>query len=54
FAILEDMDAYRDEGMGNVIFGEPFLREVGINATRRFEGMITIYNGDNEVTYQMV
>ncbi|GJZ61990.1 hypothetical protein Tco_0618127 [Tanacetum coccineum] len=30
FAVLEDMDAYRDEGMGNVIFGEPFLREVGI------------------------
>ncbi|GJU13737.1 hypothetical protein Tco_1136133 [Tanacetum coccineum] len=24
FAVLEDMDAYRDEGMGDVIFGEPF------------------------------
>ncbi|GJY73788.1 hypothetical protein Tco_0478219 [Tanacetum coccineum] len=44
FAVLEDMDAYHDEGMGDVIFGKPFLREVGINA-RRFEGMITIYNG---------
>ncbi|GJR88759.1 mitochondrial proton/calcium exchanger protein-like protein isoform X1 [Tanacetum coccineum] len=32
FAVLEDMDAYRDERMGDVIFGEPFLREVGINA----------------------
>ncbi|GJT24965.1 putative reverse transcriptase domain-containing protein [Tanacetum coccineum] len=53
FAVLEDMDAYRDEGMGDVIFGEPFLREVGINA-RQFEGMITIYNGNEEVTYQMV
>ncbi|GJS05852.1 homeodomain-like protein [Tanacetum coccineum] len=53
FAILENMDAYRDEGMGDVIFGEPFLREVRIK-TRRFEGMITIYNGDDEVTYQMV
>ncbi|GJX05114.1 hypothetical protein Tco_0191030 [Tanacetum coccineum] len=51
--LLEDMDAYRDEGMGDVIFGEPFLREVGINA-KRFEGMITIYNGNEEVTYQMV
>ncbi|GJW87725.1 hypothetical protein Tco_0163065 [Tanacetum coccineum] len=51
--VLEDMDAYRDEGMGDVIFGEPFLREVGTNA-RRFEGMITIYNGNEEVTYQMV
>ncbi|GJZ06648.1 hypothetical protein Tco_0540441 [Tanacetum coccineum] len=53
FAVLEDMDAYHDEGMGDVIFGEPFLREVRIKA-RRFEGIITIYNGDDEVTYQMV
>ncbi|GKE93442.1 hypothetical protein Tco_1574537 [Tanacetum coccineum] len=53
FAVLEDMDAYSDEGMGDVIFGEPFLREVGIK-TKRFEGIITLYNGDNEVTYQMV
>ncbi|GJY89243.1 homeodomain-like protein, partial [Tanacetum coccineum] len=53
FAVLKDMDAYRDEGMGDVIFGEPFLREVGIK-TKRFEGMITIYNSDDEVTYQMV
>ncbi|GJZ54903.1 hypothetical protein Tco_0610096 [Tanacetum coccineum] len=28
--LLEDMDAYRDEGMGDIIVGEPFLREVGI------------------------
>ncbi|GKA52914.1 putative reverse transcriptase domain-containing protein [Tanacetum coccineum] len=53
FAVLENIDAYRDEGMGNVIFGELFLREVGIK-TRRFKGMITIYNGNDEVTYQMV
>ncbi|GJT65144.1 putative reverse transcriptase domain-containing protein [Tanacetum coccineum] len=52
FAVLEDMDAYRDEGMGDVIFGEPFLKEVRIKA-RWFEGMITIYNGNDEVTYQM-
>ncbi|GJR10026.1 hypothetical protein Tco_0792678 [Tanacetum coccineum] len=50
---LEDMDAYRNEGMGDVIFGEPFLREVGIK-TKRFEGIITLYNSDDEVTYQMV
>ncbi|GJU99629.1 mitochondrial proton/calcium exchanger protein-like protein isoform X1 [Tanacetum coccineum] len=50
--VLEDMDAYRDEGMGDVIFGEPFLREVRINA-RWFNGMITIYNGNEDVTYQM-
>ncbi|GJV81792.1 reverse transcriptase domain-containing protein [Tanacetum coccineum] len=53
FAVLENMDAYHDEVMGDVIFGEPFLREVGIK-TRRFEGMITIYNGNDEVTYQIV
>ncbi|GKE62293.1 hypothetical protein Tco_1512660 [Tanacetum coccineum] len=53
YPILENMDDYRDEGMGDVIFGEPFLREVRINA-KRFEGMITIYNGDDELTYQMV
>ncbi|GJV56443.1 hypothetical protein Tco_1457448 [Tanacetum coccineum] len=53
FAVLEDMDAYRDNEMGDVIFGEPFLREVRIK-TKRFEGIITLYNGDDEVTYQMV
>ncbi|GKE04670.1 homeodomain-like protein [Tanacetum coccineum] len=53
FVVLENMDDYRDEGICDVIFGEPFLREVG-NKTRRFEGMITIYNGNDEVTYQMV
>ncbi|GJU10231.1 hypothetical protein Tco_1132627 [Tanacetum coccineum] len=53
FVVLENMDDYRDEGIGDVIFGEPFLRDVGIK-TRRFEGMITIYNGNEEVTYQMV
>ncbi|GJV46696.1 hypothetical protein Tco_1431232 [Tanacetum coccineum] len=50
FVVLEDMDAYRDERMGDVIFGDPFLREVRINA-KRFEGVITIHNGDEEVTY---
>ncbi|GJU83812.1 hypothetical protein Tco_1291358 [Tanacetum coccineum] len=53
FAVLEDMDAYSNEGMGDVIFGKLFLRKVGIK-TKRFEGIITLYNGDDEVTYQMV
>ncbi|GJU52775.1 hypothetical protein Tco_1226489, partial [Tanacetum coccineum] len=53
YPILENMDDYRDEGMGDVIFGEPFFREVGINV-KRFEGIITMYNGNDEVTYQMV
>ncbi|GJW41741.1 hypothetical protein Tco_0067586, partial [Tanacetum coccineum] len=47
FVVLENMNAYRDEGMGDVIFGEPFLREVGIKV-RWFKGMITIYNGPRE------
>ncbi|GJY66467.1 hypothetical protein Tco_0468705 [Tanacetum coccineum] len=53
FAVLEDMDAYRDEGIGDNIVGEPFLREVGIK-TKHLDGIITLYNGDDEVTYQMV
>ncbi|GKA99297.1 hypothetical protein Tco_0827234 [Tanacetum coccineum] len=49
FAILEDMDANRDKGIGDVIFGEPFFREVGIKA-KRFEWIITLYKGDDEVS----
>ncbi|GJS25695.1 hypothetical protein Tco_0454327 [Tanacetum coccineum] len=44
---------YRDNEMSDVIFGEPFLRKVGIK-TKQFKGIITLYNGDDEVTYQMV
>ncbi|GKC38540.1 hypothetical protein Tco_1050924 [Tanacetum coccineum] len=53
FAVLENMDDYCDKRMGDVIFGEPISREVGIKINL-FEGMITIYNGDNEVAYKMV
>ncbi|GJU12835.1 hypothetical protein Tco_1135231 [Tanacetum coccineum] len=53
FAVLKNMDAYRDEGMGDVIVGKLFLREVGIKA-KRFEGIITLYKNDDEATYQMV
>nr|GEV59395.1 hypothetical protein [Tanacetum cinerariifolium] len=53
FVVLENMDEYRDEGMGDVIFGKQFLRDVGIK-TRRTGGMITIHNGNDYVTYQMV
>ncbi|GJY51228.1 hypothetical protein Tco_0442075 [Tanacetum coccineum] len=41
FAVIENMDAYRDEGMGDIILGEPFLREDGIK-TKWFKGIITI------------
>ncbi|GJX08762.1 homeodomain-like protein [Tanacetum coccineum] len=53
FAVLEDMDAYLDNEMSDVIFGEPFVRDAGIK-TKRFDSMITIYNGNDDVTYQMV
>ncbi|GJU20128.1 uncharacterized mitochondrial protein-like protein [Tanacetum coccineum] len=53
FIVLENMDACRDEGMGEIIVRKPFCREICIKA-RWFDGMITIYNGNNSVTYQMV
>ncbi|GKA94009.1 homeodomain-like protein [Tanacetum coccineum] len=52
FAIVENMDAYRDDGMGDVIVGRPFCNAACVKA-RRFDRMITIYKGDDSVTYQM-
>nr|GEY49787.1 hypothetical protein [Tanacetum cinerariifolium] len=47
--ILENMDAYRDQDLGEVIVGKSFYREIYVKA-KWFDGMITIYNGDfNEV-----
>ncbi|GJT82239.1 hypothetical protein Tco_1056581 [Tanacetum coccineum] len=53
FAVVENMDAYRDERMGEVIVGEPFWKASYMEA-RRFDGMITIFNGNDSITYQMV
>ncbi|GJX02951.1 hypothetical protein Tco_0188867 [Tanacetum coccineum] len=53
FAVLEDMDAYRDEGMGDVTLAKPYLRKLRIK-TKRSSGIISIYNVADEVTYQMV
>ncbi|GJS84706.1 hypothetical protein Tco_0751247 [Tanacetum coccineum] len=50
--IVENMDAYRDQGLGDVIVGKPSCREICVKA-RKFDGMITIYNGNDCVTYQM-
>ncbi|GKB49608.1 hypothetical protein Tco_0900361 [Tanacetum coccineum] len=50
--VVENMDAYRDQDMGEVIMGKPFYREICVKA-RRFDGMIAIYNGHDDVTYQM-
>ncbi|GKD22624.1 hypothetical protein Tco_1224327, partial [Tanacetum coccineum] len=53
FIVVEDMDPYLDEGMGEVVVGEPFC-EVSCVETRRFDGIITIHGEDESVTYQMV
>ncbi|GJR76456.1 hypothetical protein Tco_0088821 [Tanacetum coccineum] len=53
FTVVEDMDPYLDEGIRKVVVGEPFC-EVSYVETRRFDGIITIDNEDDNVTYQMV
>ncbi|GJY24409.1 hypothetical protein Tco_0398067 [Tanacetum coccineum] len=53
FTVVENIDAYRDERMGEVIVGEPFCKASYVEA-RRFDGMITIFNGNDSFTYQMV
>nr|GEZ00622.1 hypothetical protein [Tanacetum cinerariifolium] len=50
--VVENMDGYRDQDMGNVIFREPFCKASCVEA-RRFDGLITIHNGNDNVTYQM-
>nr|GEX07602.1 retrovirus-related Pol polyprotein from transposon TNT 1-94 [Tanacetum cinerariifolium] len=52
FAVVENIDSYRDEGMCDIIVGRPFCKDACIKA-RWFDGMITIYEGNNSVTYQM-
>ncbi|GKC86064.1 gag-pol polyprotein [Tanacetum coccineum] len=51
--LVEDMDPYLDEGMGEVVIGEPFCK-VSCVETKRFDGIITNQNKDDSVTYQMV
>ncbi|GJZ18964.1 hypothetical protein Tco_0555554 [Tanacetum coccineum] len=50
---VEDMDPYHDEGIGDVIVEEPFRKSSCVEA-KRFDGIITIRDGDDSVTYQMV
>ncbi|GJR08886.1 hypothetical protein Tco_0791538 [Tanacetum coccineum] len=52
FAVVESMDGYQDQDIGDVIFGEPFCEASCVEA-RRFYGLITIHNGNASVTYQM-
>ncbi|GJS93204.1 actin-related protein 5 isoform X1 [Tanacetum coccineum] len=51
FAVMENMYAYRDKEMGDVIVRKEFCKEIGVKA-KQFEGMITIYNGNDEVSAQ--
>ncbi|GKE19079.1 uncharacterized mitochondrial protein-like protein, partial [Tanacetum coccineum] len=50
FALVENMDAYRDDGIGDIIAGRPFCSHAYVK-TRRFDGMIS--KGNDSVTYQM-
>ncbi|GJW36609.1 hypothetical protein Tco_0059529 [Tanacetum coccineum] len=50
--IMENMDIYPNRERGDVIIGEPFCKVSCVDA-RRFDRLITIHNGDNNVTYQM-
>ncbi|GJX81796.1 hypothetical protein Tco_0331277 [Tanacetum coccineum] len=52
YPIMENIDAYRDKDMGDVIVTMPFYKVSCVEA-RRFDGLITIYDGNDNVTYQM-
>ncbi|GJX77506.1 hypothetical protein Tco_0324317 [Tanacetum coccineum] len=53
FTVVEDMDPYLDEGIGDVIVGEPFFKASCVEGIM-FDGIITISDGDDGVTYQLV
>ncbi|GKC81085.1 hypothetical protein Tco_1136802 [Tanacetum coccineum] len=46
FTVVEDMDPYLDEGIGEVVVGEPFCKVLCVE-TKRFDGMITIHGEEN-------
>ena len=52
FAVVENMDAYRDKEIGDVIVGKPICKEINIDA-KRFERKITLQSGNNNITYMM-
>nr|GEU92553.1 hypothetical protein [Tanacetum cinerariifolium] len=52
FTVVENVDAYREDRMGDIIVGRPFCRKACVRA-RRFDGMIIIYKWNDSVTYQM-
>ncbi|GJZ62221.1 hypothetical protein Tco_0618358 [Tanacetum coccineum] len=50
--VMENMDAYRDKDMGDIIVGKPFCRNALVEA-RQFDRFITIGDGNDSVIYQM-
>ncbi|GJS35486.1 hypothetical protein Tco_0533868 [Tanacetum coccineum] len=52
FAVVENIDSYNDEGLGDIIVRRPFCRESSIKA-RRFDGCSTFIKRNDSVTYQM-
>ncbi|GKC13826.1 hypothetical protein Tco_1010608, partial [Tanacetum coccineum] len=51
--VVKDMDPYPDEGMRDVIVVEPFCKASCVE-DKMFDGIITICDEDDSVTYQMV
>nr|GEV12243.1 hypothetical protein [Tanacetum cinerariifolium] len=52
FVVVENINGYRDQEIGDVIFGES-LSKASCMEAKRFDGLITIHNGNDNVTYQM-
>ncbi|GKD24911.1 hypothetical protein Tco_1231125 [Tanacetum coccineum] len=50
--LVENMDSNEDQDMGYIILGEPSYKASCVEA-KRFDGLITIHNGSDNVTYQM-
>nr|GEV05045.1 reverse transcriptase domain-containing protein [Tanacetum cinerariifolium] len=52
FVVVEKIDGYRDQDMGDIILRKLFCKASCVEA-RRFDRLITIHNGSDNVTYQM-
>ncbi|GKB93825.1 homeodomain-like protein [Tanacetum coccineum] len=52
FIVVENMDGYQDQDMGDIILGEPLCKSSCVKA-RRFNRLTTIHNSSDNVTYQM-
>ncbi|GJU51449.1 gag-pol polyprotein [Tanacetum coccineum] len=50
--VVENIDGYRDQDMGDIIHGEPFCKASCVEA-KRFDRLITIHHGNDNVTYQI-